>query len=68
MLQHPSKHGTLTQCWLNKGPASATLAHYPTNNGLVSRVFAGMNAVCVSVHNKYCHIKMSEVRDVWHDL
>ena len=37
----PSKHETLTQCWFNSGPPSATLAQHTTT--LVQRLlFAGL--------------------------
>ena len=35
---YPSKHEALTQCWVNVGPASATLAQHWTNTGPTSRV------------------------------
>ena len=34
---HPSKHGTLTQCWFNVGPASQTLVQQWTSIGSMSR-------------------------------
>ena len=34
-----SKHETLTHCWLNDGPPSATMAQHWTNSGSKSRVF-----------------------------
>ena len=35
----PSKHKTLNQCWLNGGPASATLANHWSNTWLISCCF-----------------------------
>ena len=37
----PSKHGTLTQCRLNVGPPSATLAPHLTSSGSASLFFLG---------------------------
>ena len=34
----PSKHETLTQCWSNSGPPSATLVQFKTSTGSASRV------------------------------
>ena len=36
---HPTKHGIISQCWLNAGPPSATLAQHSTN-----RWFGGLFA------------------------
>ena len=33
---HPRKHKTLTHCWVNVGPASATLAQHWPNNASMS--------------------------------
>ena len=35
----PSKHETLTQCWSNSGPPSATFAQPKNSTGSTPRVF-----------------------------
>ena len=38
LVNTPSKHKTLTQCWSNSGPPSATLAQHKTSTGSTPRV------------------------------
>ena len=37
-LYYPSKHETLTQCWVDVGPSSTTLDHHQLNIGSTSRI------------------------------
>ena len=41
LVNTPSKHDTLTQCWSNNGSPSATLAQHQTSTGSTPRVCWG---------------------------
>ena len=44
---YPSKHGTMTLCWFNVGPSSATLDQHWTNTGSLSRIcWDAVNGAC----------------------
>ena len=51
---YPSKHETLTQCWYNVDPPSATLAQHCTNIGFMSRV-------CWYVTSTYAKVNRSNL-------